>query len=122
MREIKFRGNTNSGNWFYGDLWQSGGKSFIVHPDYPTYEVNIESVGQYTGLLDINGKEVYEGDVVKWADWEKVEQITPLEWDVVMCRFVCRYKNGYWRMFGSEFSVEIVGNIYENPEMAVMDS
>lgn len=76
MREIKFRGKTNSGSWVYGSL--------IYYNEQPRIEfvknidnrvsstdweyVAPESVGQFTGATDKNSTEIYEGDVVQMDD------------------------------------------------------
>lgn len=59
MQTIKFRGKSfNTGNWVFGDLRQSGKRKFVE------YEVNPDTVGQFVGLYDNNGKEVYEHDYI----------------------------------------------------------
>lgn len=58
-REIKFRAKSlNTLKWVYGDLRQCGKRKFVE------YEVNPDTVGQFVGLYDNNGKEVYEHDYI----------------------------------------------------------
>ena len=122
MREIKFR------TWFYdgeelpnGMMYQ-GEKSFRENLiDWennilaPTDECTI--LMQYTGLKDKNGVEIYEGDIVKAMDWEfdahawNTVWIKEITYDNYECRFEGVYPND------SGMSCEVIGNIYENPEL-----
>ena len=130
MREIKFRGKrVDNGEWVYGYLI---GNDVIVgdivefSDEYFNtefwYKVDPKTVGQYTGLKDRNGREIYEGDVLRLVlvDYAHVpEQIFVVGSDSFF-EDVCYLQNisRFVEDSGSETDgIEVIGNIYENPEL-----
>lgn len=70
---------------------------------------------QYTGLLDRNGKEIYEGDVVEWQPKNGTKERAVVNWDNERTRFVCDVY-GFNEREAKE-RIKIIGNVYENPDL-----
>ena len=117
MGEIKFRGKSlDNGEWVVGDLTRYSNVQSIIVVDFIEGEepwVFSETVGQYTGLKDKNGKEIYEGDVV----WCRAGEHSSGVWEYEK-RFVVEYgwSQSMWEMSMCE-EIEVIGNIYDNPEL-----
>jgi len=132
MREILFRGKrVDNGEWIQGDIVQ-----FPVHgvvriveqePSYKDAEVDSDTVGQYTGLTDKNGRKIFEGDIIHleysqvFFGGEYFGEYTA----EVSYKEGCFITNGINN--GDEIEtplsgfdndeLEIIGNIHDNPEM-----
>ena len=119
MREILFKGKrVDNGEWTEGYLFKSWDKVFLLWGmtgDSPNMEeVKPETVGQYTGLTDKNGKKIFEGDILL-KGFEKVL----VKWNADQCRWGI-YSNNY-EICGFNESTqgyfEVIGNIYDNSEL-----
>lgn len=130
MREILFRGKTKDGVWYHGFIkgkslpnFQGNKLEFthcIIEQPYADIWVIPETVGQYTGLIDKNGKKIFEGDIVTVEGFVEIA-------------FIVIYYNGGFKLkeIGSEdlFAyyitetmceeelIEIIGNVHENPDL-----
>lgn len=122
MRTIKFRGNrVDNGEWVYGDLHHG----FITGIGYINgREIHPETLGQFTGLFDNSGKEIYEGDIVKCTDG--ADEINELNSDTGIGVIEWLDIWGFWNISNIENGLgdikhngylEIIGNIHDNKEL-----
>ena len=146
MREIKFRGkSTTSGKWVHGMLttlknletemqnmiiiknegvFNEGSASpFFMEWDY----IHKDTVGQFTGLKDKSGKEIYEGDIIsvngkypkliryidEWASY-CLANLTDLGCDL-KTRHWQQVSPCWWTDYKRE--IKVIGNVYDNPEL-----
>ncbi len=131
MREILFRGKrVDNGEWIQGDIVQ-----FPVHgvvriveqePSYKDAEVDSDTVGQYTGLTDKNGKKIFEGDIIKivpdydYSDDYSISKV--YSYNGVFC---VDYHGddfdstalGFLEDYLPDGDFEVIGNIHDNPEL-----
>lgn len=120
MREIKFRGkDILHKSWQYGSLAKDEPQKayYIIDNEYSRgIDVDENTIGQYTGLHDKNGKEIYEGDVLKSIQWNDIYLVKYIGTAFYLCR---KGNNGFNKIttWNNAEKAEIIGNITDNPEL-----
>lgn len=126
MREILFRGKrVDNGEWVEGFYVRLNGKEHRIYTGYAEtdcgdyypdwWQVDPETVGQYTGLKDTNGKRIFEGDIVRNRDCTMI-----VVWYYFHAAFmlVFRVDGDYFETISnSHIYLKIIGNIHDNPEI-----
>ena len=136
MREILFRGKRiSNGEWVYGGIMKT------FHPNYDSeseedflhcvpncycicangkdYYVEQDSVGQYTGVTDKNGKKIFEGDIVRVLLSGDTKPVGVVEYGTTgIMSFCVRTEKGYSNyVIENSEDFEVIGNKFENPEL-----
>ena len=117
MREIKARGKRkDDGEWYYGDFCNIPEPNILFYNkdnEIDCEPVDSKTVGQYTGLKDKNGKEIYEGDIYQQGD-------SNIKYLVVWhdTGFIGKQvkSSSYAGLECWKDKIEIIGNIYESKE------
>lgn len=125
MRPIKFRGkDRRTGKWYYGNLYVEDiyGRTHICTPKRGCFDIDPETVGQFTSLYDCDGKEIYEGDIIgchnpriKHLIFYNEKQgrfMAALNGDIENNFGVCGLDDSRWT--GSK---KVIGNVYDNSEL-----
>lgn len=142
-REIIFRGKrVDNGEWVYGDLVHSKRcldgvttHHSLIGVDMDFFEVIPETVGQFTGLTDKNGKEIFEGDILNKIEtdydlWEQNEYEGDEPFHVTKTDVATMDRLPRFWMVSEEFGYEgddlesptnweVIGNIHDNPELLI---
>ena len=123
MREYLFRGKMiANGKWSEGNLLVTKQGCCItldatVLGSYGAVE--LETVGQYTGMKDKNGKRIFEGDIIDFSDRSYSDGYGVVRYDAEGTEFEFVYDDHYeglGRCYYPE-DVEVIGNIYDNPNL-----
>lgn len=131
-RTIKFRGKSaDNRKWITGYYYHECGNTYIVEDRQSLsetsrnvpYVVIPETVGQFTGLFDKNGNEIYEGDILHTVTFG----FEPEEYTAIILYDNCRFQLSNGRnlfYFGQSDLTKmddtiVIGNIYDNPELII---
>lgn len=118
MREILFRGKDVKELWSIGLLAHIGNAWYISNgAGIPTaYEVIPSTIGQYTGMNDRNDTKIFEGDIVEGNRLGGIHRYQ-ICYDKGLARFIGLRGTGYTKFTYDSDAFEIIGNVYDNPEL-----
>lgn len=141
QREIKFRAKRKDNNkWAFGDLVKDNAGGAWIETNLQTWRencddvdafgsrlyVDIDSVGQFTGLTDKNGREIYEGDIIKFHFMTSSPSTSELFPTKKFFGEITTNKYNQWTILSDGLEIhienaikygEIIGNIYDNKEL-----
>ena len=118
METIKFRGKDHQNQWVFGDLHHKRFTAFATHMIEDAAglgsDVRPETIGLFSGEKDIDGVEIYNGDIFHMGD---INILYVVEW--LDCGLKGRQVGNkscvgltYWRS-----KIKVIGNIHDNPEL-----
>jgi uncharacterized phage protein (TIGR01671 family) len=107
MRELKFRAWDKTNGYYL--------HNFMDNFKMSALNSELFIVEQFTGLHDKIGKEIYEGDIIRWSGGD----IGFVYWDDIDMKFNIKNTISHWQLDndGMLISIEIIGNIHEDPEL-----
>lgn len=117
QREILFRGKQkNTGDWFYGNLFDkdNSGRTHITTTSIGCLNIDPETVGQYTGMTDKNGKRIFEGDIYSMGEERILYKVVYRAPHFIGNQIGNKSYAGldYWKD-----DIEVIGNIHDNKEL-----
>lgn len=126
MREILFRAKRiDNGEWVEGLPQKMWGEWHIINTEdeNTAYPIDPETICQYTGITDKNGKRIWENDILVEKHRGRIHYIFKVVWDAEEGSWMCESK------FDSKYGIGIInsskfekiGNIFDNPEMLKED-
>jgi len=130
-RKILFRGkcvpeSKYAGEWVEGGCVQcENGETLIIYAQSDhctsTYHVIPDSVGQYTGMHDVHGKDIFEGDIVQSSRFIKhvIFYDEKLGSFVALCDGKLDLASRFDQNWLDTYGKEIVGNVHDNPELII---
>ena len=119
QREIKFRGKRlDNGEWVYGYVYKDaliGCNILQTKPCLAAIMVDPSTAGQYTGLKDKNGREIYEGDILEEEPGYYFEVI----WSVECAKFKLQWRTKaiQYPEWNRGVNMTVIGNRWDNPEL-----
>lgn len=120
MREILFRGKSVlNGEWLFGNILKTDDGVFVIQNFDPfgglaKYEVDNNSVCQYTGLTDKNGRKIFEGDVIRLPNCEDDIAFIALKG----CNYFLKGNHSDYVIGSYEGKYfDVIGNIFDNPDL-----
>ncbi|MBD5473654.1 MAG: hypothetical protein HDR20_12415 [Lachnospiraceae bacterium] len=128
-REILFRAKRKSdGEWIFGNLLRTDDdgiciiQNHVPHHLLKNYEVDSETICQYTGLTDKNGRKIFEGDIVQYSKIGAVGKVVWYEGDYI--GFAVDDIDDSFQQYDKELfdKHEVIGNIFDNPELLEVEN
>lgn len=110
MRDLYFRGKVND-KWVYFNLFSG------INDD-----IDIKTISQFTGLYDSKLKEIFEGDILRYINFDRKEELYIVEYSedtasFMLCKPNFKHKNPINQNIITSLGFEIIGNIYDDPEL-----